>query len=159
MTDSDKAKADAKPTPKAGDADLQDALPIKKSGPTAYVAAGVGAVAVVVVLALTMGGEDKQDRATRAEQDAASENEGLTKEQLKERQEHLRRTQEALAAAEADKEQETAAPSTESAQQEAPKAQAKKGGSAKAPQPQPENKKKNLDSLDSLGSDIASALE
>lgn len=158
MTDSDKAKADAKPSPMATDAELQDALPIKKSGPTTFIAAGVGGVAVILVLVLTMGGENKTEKAKRAGQEAAAANEGLTKEQLKERQEHLRRTQEALAATEAEKGQETAEAPTESPQQEAPKAQAKKSGS-KAPQPRPVDKKKNLDSLDSLGSDIASALE
>ncbi len=151
---------------------------MKKAGPVVYL--------VVIGLVLGVGGllvfamkEDKaearEQQATQTEQAAnAQVSQGMTKAELEERQEHLKRTQAALIAAAEEEEAEakTKASAQQAAREDAedPKSSSpgtKSTGSGKStaskappkPQPKPVDNKKSLDGLDALGADITSALE
>lgn len=153
-------KASVPPTSSAG----VDQLPINKTSNTVYIVAGAGVMVVLgLVLALSGGDEAKQEKAAQTEK-AADDAQGMSKEELKEQQEHLKRTQAALIAAAAEEQEEAKEQKAAEAkkQQEAAEATA-----AASPQPasgsaapkKSVNKKKTMDSLDGLGSDITSALK
>lgn len=140
----------------------EDALPIKKTNPVAYV---VGGVAVLVVLGLVIGmsGGDDEEQKAKAEssEKSADAAQGMTKAELEERQAHILKTQAALAAAGAEEERDAAQKNAEAQkkQEQATAATAPADKPAGAPAKKPVDKKKTMNSLDGLGSDITSALK
>lgn len=153
-------------------------LPIKKTNPLVYVGAGV-VVLGLAGAALFTSGSDKSSAPVEPEAKAGSQA-PLTKEQQKERLEHLRMTQAALEAAAAEEKTaggaakspaaspatedapKSAAPSTSkqaiASKAEAPKAEAPKSEAPKKNVSNEQAKKKAAD-LDALGADITSALK
>lgn len=156
---------------KGGAADAEDGIPMQKTSPTVYIAAGVGVVALGVVLAMSLrGSSDESEEKAKAIKAKMAADDKLPKMTLKERQEHLKMTARAMELAEGQEAQKQAAEARAkaAAEQEKARAEARKseaaapaGGAAKPAKPKVSQKsaKKQLDSLDSLGSDIASALK
>ncbi len=162
------AEEEAKKNSSAADADdLSDALPVNKAGSGVYIAAGVGALAVLGLIFSLMGGDDSEKKSNAAASEkAADEAQGMTKAELEERQAHLKRTQAAMIAAaneeaedSAKKAQAEAAKEQERQAAAAPPSSAQSPSAGKAPKPAPKNTKKTVDSLDAFGSDITSALK
>lgn len=149
--------------------DLVDALPVNKTGSSVLIFGGVGVVALLaLVFALSGGDDEAKKQSAAASEKAADAPQGMTKAELAERQEHLKRTQAALIAAaneeaedEQKKSQETAAKQPDAQAGASPGPAPAKSTAAKAPAPKasPKNTKKSIDSLDSFGSDITSALK
>jgi len=164
-----------------------DAIPMKKTGVTTYVAIAVGVLAIGAVVVVTTGGKSDPEAERKAmeikAQASKKEAPGMTAEQQRE---HLKMTQRAFerAQAEADakkaeaERQKAAAPEAEAANApaappaggpahaSAPAPAAGPAQPAEDPAPEPAKPKvtqkaakKQLDSLDSMGSDIATALE
>jgi hypothetical protein len=153
--------------------DVGDAIPMQKTAPTTLIAAGVGVVAVVGVLLLTLGGGDdeteKQAEQIKARAAADEKDPGMT---AKEHQEHMKMTARAFQLAEdkakekqaAQAQAKSAAGSQQAAKAVAAAPKSESGPAAAAPPPpkprvNEKAKKKQMDSLDSIGSDITSALE
>ena len=143
----------------ADDGNPEDALPIKKTSNTAYIAGGVGLV-VVLGLVFGMGGGDEEDAKAKAEQTekAADESQGMTKAEAQERAAHLKKTQAALIAAAADDQAEEQKKNAAEAAQAEEKQAAAKPKSGPAPKPRV-NTKKTMNSLDGLGADITAGLK
>lgn len=132
-----------------------DALPMQSASPVAYV---VGAAVVLVVgglLVFGMSGADEVDE----KEPAAEEPAGLTKEELAERQAHLRRTQAALLAVAAEDAEESKKERKAEQQQQSNPTQHPSRQTAPSPGPKPVDSGKTSQSLDALGADITSALE
>lgn len=144
----------------------EDTIPIKKTSSTAYIVGGAGVLVVLGLVFGLSGGDDADEQKAKAAstEKAADKAQGMTKAELEERQEHLKRTQAALIAAAA--EEEADAKDQQAAEQKKKDEQAAATAAADpAPKPagsapkKPVNNKKTIDSLDGLGSDITSALE
>src|SRR5688572_30237219 len=155
-----------------------DAIPMKKTGVTTYVVIAVGVLAIGAVVVVTSGGSSDAEAEQKAAEIKAQSNKkdapGMTPEQQRE---HMKMTARAFerAQAEADAkkveaERQKAAASQAESEAAAAAAPAPAGGPAPAagdpapaepPKPKVTQKaaKKQLDSLDSMGSDIATALE
>ena len=149
-------------------ADAGDAIPMQKTSPTVYIAVGVGVVALVAVLGVTLGGDSEAEKKAaeiKAQAEALERDPGMT---AKEHREHMKTTAKAFALAEERAKEKKAQAEQRKAQEEQRKsaqvaAAAPPPGAAAAPPPKPKvstkAKKKQMDSLDSIGSDITSALE
>jgi hypothetical protein len=148
----------------ADEGNPEDLLPIKKTSNAVYIGGGVGAVVILgLIVALSGGGDAKQEDAVETEK-AANAAQGLTKAEAEERMAHIKKTQEALMAAEQEENVEAAQKkSAEDAKKAEAESQAQASAPAKpaaGPAPKPAvNKKKTMNSLDGLGADIASALK
>lgn len=145
-----------------------EALPIQKPTIAVYLTGGIAVLAVAGLLAYALSGDDAATQKEKGAevQRAAAVSTGLTADQIKEQQAHLRRTQLALEAVR-DEPPAAAAAAPAEAPAEAPEAPAparktsataKPKTTATAKKPAAGSKKK-LDGLDSLGSDITSALK
>ena len=146
-----------------------EALPLQKPTTAVYLTGGIAVLAVVGLLAYAFSGDDtaaQKEKGAEAQRAAAAST-GLSASDLKEQQAHLRRTQLAL---EAVREEPAVAPQvapapptekTEPAPDDTSPRTASSSGSKKpAPSKKPAaGSKKKLDGLDSLGSDITSALK
>jgi ABC-type lipoprotein release transport system permease subunit len=140
---------------------------MQKTSKTTYIAAAVGVVALGGVLAITLGGDketEKKAAEIKAQAEAQSKGTGMT---AKEQREHMKMTAKAFAAAEEQAKVKKAADDQKKAVEDAQNARAAAPAAgpapADAPAPKPKvtqrAKKKQLDGLDSIGSDITSALE
>jgi hypothetical protein len=145
---------------------------MKKAGLTTYVAIGVGVLAIGAIAAVSRGGSDAEVEKKAAAIQAQANKKETPQMTAKEQQEHLKTTALAferaqLAAQEKKAEAARAQAAAEAAraQVEASNVQAAPAPAAAGPAPAPKKavnkkaEKKELDSLDSIGSDIASALE
>lgn len=150
---------------KNGGGGAGDALPMKKASPMAFLGAGAGVLVIGGLVAFAMGGENKSERVEKAAatEKAADKAQGMTKAEFEEQQAHLKRTQAAIVAAEAE-EQAT----TRAAQQAAAARQAEAEAEAADKRPAPKassapkksgNPSKSMEGLDALGDDITSALK
>lgn len=137
-----------------------DAIPMKKASPVTWIAAAVGVCVLGGLAAVSLGGSE-QPKVSEEPSNGAKAEAG-PQLSAKEAEEHLRRTQKALEAAE---QAEAAAKAKESAQPPpeeptpAEEPTEKKTASAPAKKASPQQAKKKLESLDSLGADITSALK
>lgn len=156
---------------RADEGDLEPSIPMKKTNPLVWV--GLGGVAVIVGAVVIVGSGGGEPEARPAALKAERAGTGEPQISAKEAREHLAKTQKALAAAEA----EVAATKAQEAQEaqeakgeaepafappESAAAVAKKSSPPKAssaPAPSKADSKKKMDSLDSLGADITSALK
>lgn len=149
-----------------------DAIPMQKTSVTTYLAIGVGVLAIGGVVAITTGGGDAEAEKKAAEIKAQADKPDGPQLSAKEQQEHLKMTAAAFERAK----QTAAAKKAAEEQKKAAEAEAARARAAAAPGPAPAGNqagpapkpkaapskkasKKQLDSLDSIGSDIASALE
>ncbi len=150
-----------------------DAIPMKKTGVTTYLAIAGAVVAVGVVALVTSGKSDAEaEQKAAAAIKAATAKKSTSSMSAEEQREHMKMTARAFERAEAD----AAAKAAEAQQQKAAAAEAQtqaqaaanatpaapaEGGAAPPPKPKVSGQaaKKQIDSLDSMGSDIASALE
>lgn len=147
-----------------------DAIPMQKTSMTTYLALGVGVLAVGGLLALTLGGDketEKRAAEIKAKAEAQSKGPVMT---AKEQREHMKTTAKAFALAEerakakkAEEERKKAEEDAHKAARVAAASPAPGGGDAPAPKPKPrvskKAAKKQMDGLDSIGSDITSALK
>lgn len=143
------------------------AVPIKKTSPLLYVVGGAVVLGIGLAIAFASGGSDAEETAKQAPSEAPA---GLTKEEQKERLEHLRKTQAALQAAELEEKSAEAAkpapappatapaPTAPAAPPANKQAAASKAPAAQAPKNNEQAKKKAAD-LDALGADITSQLK
>ena len=149
-------------------------IPMQKTSMTTYVAVGVGVLAIGGIVAVTsMGRADAEAEKKAAEIAAQANKKDTTKMTAKERREHMKMTalafqkaEEAQAAKKAEAARKKAAEEEAEARAKVAAAAPRGGGDAPAaprePAPKPVNKKaakKQMDGLDSIGSDIASALK
>ena len=149
-------------------------IPMKKAGMTTYVAIGVGVLAIGGIVAVSsLGRADADAEKKAAEIKALSSKKDTSKMSLKEQREHMKMTalafqkaEEAAAERKVEADRKKAAADAEAQARVAAAAPvaARAGGddAPAAPPPKPVNTKaakKQLDSLDSMGSDIASALK
>lgn len=150
-------------------------IPMKKTSPTTWVAVGGG----VLILGLLLVWGSSGGESTKASAEPAKEAAGEPRLSAKEAQEHLLKTQKAMAAAQEEAAQaearakppeaeeaapEPAAPEPASPEAAAPRAPAPKAVASQDSKPpakavSPQQSKKKMDSLDSLGADITSALK
>jgi hypothetical protein len=143
-------------------APAEDTIPIKKTSSTAYIVGGAGVIVVLGLVFGLSGGDDDAKAKAESTEKAADKAQGMTKAELEERQEHIKRTQAALIAAAAEEEEEA---KEKKAAEEKKQAEEAEATAAASPQPsggsakKPADKKKTMDSLDGLGTDITSALK
>ncbi len=152
-----------------------EAIPMKKTSVTTYAAIGVGVLAIGGIIAVMASGSDEEAEKKAAAAIAAeskkakSEGPQLT---AKEQQEHLKTTALAFERAKAAADAKKAAEAEKKAAEETARAAAAPAPVAAAPANAPaaaapkskspandKAAKKQMDSLDSIGSDIASALK
>lgn len=138
------------------------AVPIKKTSPLLFVVGGAVVLGIGLAIAFASGGSDAEETAKQVSSEAPA---GLTKEEQKERLEHLRKTQAALEAAELEEKSAEAGKPAPAPAPEAPtappankQAAAPKAPAAPAPKNNEQAKKKAAD-LDALGADITSQLK
>ncbi len=143
-----------------------EAIPMKKTGVTTYAAIGVGVLAIVGIVAVSAGGKDKDAEKKAAEIKAKASQQDKPQLTAKERQEHMKMTALAFEKAEEDAKAKKAEEARKKAQADAAKQASMAQAPAPAAAPAPKKKgvsqkaaKKQMDSLDSMGSDIASALK
>lgn len=144
-----------------------EAIPMQKAGVTTYVALAVGVLAIGGIALVTTSRSDSEAEKKAAEIKAKAEAKPTSGMTAKEQQEHMKMTARAFeraaetAAAKkaAEEQQKAAAAEAEAAAKAAPAPAA--GGPAPETKPKVSQKaaKKQMDSLDSMGSDIASALK
>jgi hypothetical protein len=144
-------------------------IPMRKAGITTYLAIGVGVLAIGAVVGVSLSGGDEEAEKKAAAIKASANKRDAPQMTAKEQREHMKMTALALERAEANakaKKAEAAERQAAKAERTAPVAQAPAAGeaapaAAPAPKKPVNNKaaKKELDSLDSMGSDIATALE
>lgn len=148
-----------------------DAIPMKKAGVVTYVAIALGVVAIGSVVAISTSGSDAEVEQKAAAIKAQADKKDAPAMTAEEQREHMKmtarafeRAEEAAAtkAAEAER-KKAAAAEAESQAQAANAAPAAPAADGPAPQAKPkvsqQAAKKQIDSLDSMGSDIASALK
>lgn len=143
-------------------------IPMQKTSITTYLAIGVGVLAIGGVVVISTSGGDEEAEKKAAAIKAAADKPDAPQMTAKEHREHMKMTARALERAEANAKAKQAAEAEHRAEAEAakrPAAARAPAGAAPAPAAAPKkpvNKqaaKKQMDSLDSIGSDIASALE
>lgn len=154
------------------DVNLEAAIPMKKTNPAVVISIVAGiVVAGGAILWSSSGGEP----APQAREEPKAKGDDAPQLSAKEAQEHLLKTQKALAAAEEEVAKAAAAAQAEEAARAAEEAPApaeapaqktaSKFGASSAADTQPKAKapsqdsKKKIESLDSLGADITSALK
>lgn len=143
-----------------------DAIPMQKTGVTTYVAIAVGVLAIGGIVLVTTSRSDSEAEKKAAEIKAKADAKPTSGMTVKEQQEHMKmtarafeRAKETAAAKKAEEERQKAAAS----EAEAARVAAAPAAAGPAPEARPKVSKKaakkQMDSLDSMGSDIASALK
>lgn len=149
--------------------DAVDAIPMQKTSKTTYIAVGVGVLAVGGLLAMSLGGDKEAEKKAAEIKAQAEAHEKVPVMTAKERREHMKMTAKAFQIAEEHDKERKAEAARKKAEEDAQKAarvaaaSPAHGAGAAAPPPKPrisqKAKKKQMDSLDSIGSDITSALK